>query len=202
MIPRRSLILGSGTRPCYEKRSVVVPTMGDSITEGTIVEWMVEKGQAVEEDDVIVMVETDKVTIDIKAEMPGVITERFGEVDDTIEVGANLYEIDTEAEATVQASKAPASDSADDIASEATVTTEPLLSSTMIETQEQHRIPLIKFLGKDGWARRLSGEEATTAATAPKAVSSPHETITWLMVPSSIQCTADPHLLTRKWKHL
>lgn len=57
-----------------------VPTMGDSITEGTIVEWSVQKGEAVKEGDVILLVETDKVTIDIKAETDGVIVEQFGAV--------------------------------------------------------------------------------------------------------------------------
>lgn len=63
-----------------EKISMKVPTMGDSITEGTIVEWTVGIGEAVKEGDVIVLVETDKVTIDIKADMDGVITQHFGAV--------------------------------------------------------------------------------------------------------------------------
>jgi len=57
-----------------------VPSMGDSITEGTIVEWAASVGQAVKEDDIVVLVETDKVTIDIKAEMDGVIVQHFGEM--------------------------------------------------------------------------------------------------------------------------
>ena len=81
-----------------------VPTMGDSITEGTIVEWTAAVGQAVKEGDVVALVETDKVTVDIKAERDGVVVQQFGEVDDTVEVGADLYELDTEAEATVEAS--------------------------------------------------------------------------------------------------
>lgn len=48
--------------------------------KGTIVEWAADIGQAVKEDDVIVLVETDKVTIDIKAELDGVIVKHFSEV--------------------------------------------------------------------------------------------------------------------------
>lgn len=47
-------------------------------TQGTIVEWTVSVGEAVQADDVIALVETDKVTVDIKAEADGVIVEQFG----------------------------------------------------------------------------------------------------------------------------
>ena len=57
-----------------------VPTMGDSITEGTIVEWTAQVGQMVKEGDVVALVETDKVTVDIKAEIDGVLTQQFGAV--------------------------------------------------------------------------------------------------------------------------
>jgi pyruvate/2-oxoglutarate dehydrogenase complex dihydrolipoamide acyltransferase (E2) component len=44
------------------------------------VEWTAAVGQAVKTDDVIALIETDKVTIDIKADMDGVITQHFGSV--------------------------------------------------------------------------------------------------------------------------
>ena len=43
-------------------------------------EWTASVGQAVKEGDVVAMVETDKVTVDIKAEIDGVITEQFSAV--------------------------------------------------------------------------------------------------------------------------
>lgn len=63
-----------------EKHTIKVPTMGDSITEGTIVEWTAQVGQLVKPDDVVALIETDKVTVDIKAEREGVLTKCFGEV--------------------------------------------------------------------------------------------------------------------------
>jgi len=63
-----------------DKLKMRVPTMGDSITEGTIVEWSVNVGQTVKEGDVVCMIETDKVTVDIKAEVDGVILSLFGAV--------------------------------------------------------------------------------------------------------------------------
>jgi 2-oxoglutarate dehydrogenase E2 component (dihydrolipoamide succinyltransferase) len=50
------------------------------LSQGTIVEWTAPIGQAVKTDDVIALIETDKVTIDIKANMDGVITQHFGSV--------------------------------------------------------------------------------------------------------------------------
>lgn len=46
--------------------------------QGTIVEWAASVGQAVKEGDVIALIETDKVTVDIKAEIDGVVTQQFG----------------------------------------------------------------------------------------------------------------------------
>ena len=43
-------------------------------------EWTAAVGQQVKEDDVIALIETDKVTIDIKAEINGVITQHYGQV--------------------------------------------------------------------------------------------------------------------------
>jgi pyruvate/2-oxoglutarate dehydrogenase complex dihydrolipoamide acyltransferase (E2) component len=49
-------------------------------SQGTIVEWTTRIGQAVKEGDVVALVETDKVTLEIKSEADGVITQQFGAV--------------------------------------------------------------------------------------------------------------------------
>lgn len=147
--------------------------MGDSITEGTIVEWTVQVGQAVKVDDVIAMIETDKVTVDIKAQVDGVLVEQFAKVDDEVEVGADLYMIDTKGVASAAATDDIAAEgfanitvddaasSSDEQAAAAAVADEP--SNTGV------RVPSIKFLGKDGWKERLSvaGSATTPQPTAP-----------------------------------
>ena len=50
-------------------------TLGDSITSAVLVSWSKEPGDSVKEDDVIAIVETDKVTMDIKAKKSGVFIE-------------------------------------------------------------------------------------------------------------------------------
>jgi pyruvate/2-oxoglutarate dehydrogenase complex dihydrolipoamide acyltransferase (E2) component len=138
-----------------------VPEMGDSIREGTIVEWAVKTGQAVKTDDVVAMVETDKVTVEIRAEIDGVLTEKFAEVDETVDVGGDLYEIDTEGEAsTAVASREDLSK--DTIASsdelDENLIAEPAQTAKEESSNSGHRSPSIQFLGKEGWARVLSGE--------------------------------------------
>jgi 2-oxoglutarate dehydrogenase E2 component (dihydrolipoamide succinyltransferase) len=81
--------------------------MGDSITEGTIVDLPVAPGDYVQPDDVVVVLETDKVSVDVRAPEGGALVEVLGEVDDVVEVGSGLFRIDTDADAPEQASTAP-----------------------------------------------------------------------------------------------
>lgn len=80
-------------------KTIDVPTMGDSITEGTIVDIPVAPGDYVHEEDVVLVLETDKVSVDVRAPEAGKIVEILGEVDDIVEVGSDLYRLDTDAEA-------------------------------------------------------------------------------------------------------
>jgi acetyl/propionyl-CoA carboxylase alpha subunit len=54
-----------------------VPALGESITEGTIAAWKKEEGEKIKIDDVVVIVETDKVTVDIKSTRSGVLTKKL-----------------------------------------------------------------------------------------------------------------------------
>lgn len=152
----------AATNVVLEKHITKVPTMGDSITEGTIVEWVAQIGQKVEEEDIVALIETDKVTVDIKATKAGVIVQQFGAIDDEVEVGADLYEIDTEAEATVEA--APQSTEATPAAPAASTPEPAPVASAPAPVPASSavapRIPSIKFLGKEGWARALTVEPA------------------------------------------
>jgi len=54
-----------------------VPALGESITEGSVASWGKKEGDAVAVDDVIVIVETDKVTVDIKSTHAGVFKKKL-----------------------------------------------------------------------------------------------------------------------------
>jgi len=71
--------------------------MGESVTEGSIVEWRKKVGQWVDEGETIVDVTTDKVDVEVPSTASGVITALHGAEGDTIAVGSVLVEIDTSA---------------------------------------------------------------------------------------------------------
>lgn len=66
---------------------ITVPSLGESVSEGTIAEWLKQPGDAVAIDEPIVSVETDKVAVEIPSPVAGVIGELKAEEGDTIEVG-------------------------------------------------------------------------------------------------------------------
>ena len=77
---------------------VDVPSMGDSITEGTLIELHKQPGDFAEQDDILCSVETDKVTVEVRSPVSGTIVEYFSEIDDEILVGKPLFSIDTDGE--------------------------------------------------------------------------------------------------------
>lgn len=79
----------------FSVSTINVPNMGDSISEGTLVEWTKNIGDVCAVDDVVAVIETDKVSIDIRTDFAGVITEQLASIDDTLEVNAPLFKIDT-----------------------------------------------------------------------------------------------------------
>lgn len=72
--------------------AIQVPNMGESITEGTIASIDKEVGDAVDEDEVIAQIETDKVTIDVRAPAAGVIDKILVSVEDNVTVGQTIAE--------------------------------------------------------------------------------------------------------------
>jgi 2-oxoglutarate dehydrogenase E1 component len=82
--------------------------MGESVTEGSIVEWRKNVGQWVDEGDTLVDVTTDKVDVEVPSTASGLISAIHGAEGDTIAVGSVLVEIDTKAEKPAGAAAAPA----------------------------------------------------------------------------------------------
>ncbi|HEY6237241.1 MAG TPA: biotin/lipoyl-containing protein, partial [Candidatus Elarobacter sp.] len=77
--------------------NVTLPEMGESVSEGSIVEWRKKIGDWVDEGDTLVDVTTDKVDVEVPSTASGVVTARHGDEGATIPVGAVLVEIDTTA---------------------------------------------------------------------------------------------------------
>ena len=69
---------------------IVVPVLGESITEATVAKWLKSKGDSVEVDEPIVELETDKVNLEVPSPSGGILGEINFEAGSTVEVGATL----------------------------------------------------------------------------------------------------------------
>lgn len=78
---------------------MVVPELAESISEGTIAEWLKKPGEKVEQGEPIAVLETDKVNIEVSADSSGVIQELLKAEGDTVFVGETIATIDPAGEA-------------------------------------------------------------------------------------------------------
>ena len=82
---------------------VQVPALGESITEGTLAEWLKKPGEAVKVDEPIASLETDKVSVEVPSPVAGVLTEQLVKEGDNVAVGAVIARIDQNAAASTPA---------------------------------------------------------------------------------------------------
>jgi len=80
------------------KVEVVMPQMGESVMEGTVIEWAKNVGDKVEVDETLLEIATDKVDTEVPSPEAGVLVEILVEADETVEVGQPIAIIDTEGE--------------------------------------------------------------------------------------------------------
>jgi 2-oxoglutarate dehydrogenase E2 component (dihydrolipoamide succinyltransferase) len=164
---------------------VQVPALGESITEGTLAQWLKKPGEAVKADEPIASLETDKVSVEVPSPVAGVLTEQVVKEGDNVAVGAVIARIDeggtaAAAPATEQAAAAAATNppgagetpalKADSTAPAAEVeedhvtTLSPAVRRAVLE---YHVDPTkIRGTGKDG---RLTKDDVIAAAEAQKA---------------------------------
>lgn len=109
------------------KIEVKVPAVGESITEATIGSWSKKNGEAVKRNDVLMLLETDKASVEVVAENDGVlfIQAKDGE---TVKIGATVAYIDTEAKA--EAGAAPKAEAKASPSSAATKSEAPKTQSS------------------------------------------------------------------------
>src|SRR5688572_4763215 len=74
---------------------VTMPAMGESVTEGTVLEWHKQEGDPVEPDEILVEISTDKVDAEVPSPAGGTIVKVHVAEGDTVEVGQLLAEIST-----------------------------------------------------------------------------------------------------------
>lgn len=72
---------------------ITVPQLGESVSEATVGSWNFAEGDAVKKDDILVELETDKVSIEVRAEADGTLTKIVAGEGETVEIGAKLAEM-------------------------------------------------------------------------------------------------------------
>ncbi|CCW17545.1 Dihydrolipoamide succinyltransferase component (E2) of 2-oxoglutarate dehydrogenase complex [Sphingobium indicum BiD32] len=155
---------------------VKVPTLGESVTEATVGQWLKKPGEAVALDEPIVSLETDKVAVDVPAPVAGTLGDIIAKEGETVNVGALLALINegaaaaaapapapvakAEAAAPAPAASAPAPVAADDDEG-GNLTLSPAVRRLVLE----HGLDpsKIKGTGKDG---RLTKDDVTAAVAA------------------------------------
>ena len=174
---------------------VAVPALGESITEGTLAQWLKKPGEAVAADEPIATLETDKVSVDVPSPSAGVLSETLVKEGDTVAVGAVIARIDEKAtggaaaaspdKETAEATTNPAGagenpqlrgsehapEPAEPDAGDDHVTT---LSPAVRRAVLEHHVDpsKIKGTGKDG---RLTKDDVLAAAEAQKTGGPVHE---------------------------
>ena len=155
---------------------VKVPTLGESVTEATVGQWLKKPGEAVQADEAIVSLETDKVAVDVPAPIAGTLGDIIAKEGETVNVGALLAMINEGAAAAAKpaAGAAPAPAAKAEAAAPAPTASAPAeedeggnltLSPAVRRLVLEHGLDpsKIKGTGKDG---RLTKDDVTAAVAA------------------------------------
>ena len=155
---------------------VKVPTLGESVSEATIGEWLKQPGEAVAADEPIASLETDKVAVEVPAPVAGVMGQHIAKVGDNVAVGAVIATIEAGSGAAAALAAAPASAPSAPVAptpAPAADDSDPaVLSPAVRRAVLEHGIDpaSIKGTGKDG---RITKEDVLAAAAAKSAAPAP-----------------------------
>ena len=151
---------------------VKVPTLGESVAEATIGEWLKKPGEAVALDEPIASLETDKVAVEVPSPVAGVMGQYLAQVGDNVAVGAVIATIEAGSGAAAApaavAAPAPAPAPAPVAAAPAAAAEAATLSPAVRRAVLEHGIDpaSIKGTGKDG---RITKEDVLAAAAAKSA---------------------------------
>lgn len=165
---------------------VVVPQLSESVSEATLLTWKKAVGSAIEADEILIEVETDKVVLEVPAPASGVLTEIVKPDGSTVTSGELLAKIDTAAKAAAPAAEAPAADApaAAPAASTESAAAAPASAAPSATTKSSgvaspaaNKILAEKGMtadgmtgtGRDGRVTKADAMSASPAATAPAA---------------------------------
>ena len=145
---------------------VKVPTLGESITEATLGEWLKQPGDPVKADEPIASLETDKVSVEVPSPVDGVMGQHAVQVGDTVNVGAMIATIEAGDGASAKAEAPQAVATAPAAAAPATDDSPAALSPSVRRAVLEHGVDpsTVKGTGKDG---RITKDDVIAAAATP-----------------------------------
>ncbi|MDZ4375547.1 MAG: 2-oxoglutarate dehydrogenase complex dihydrolipoyllysine-residue succinyltransferase [Phenylobacterium sp.] len=161
---------------------IMTPALGESVTEATVARWAKKAGDAVRKDEILVELETDKVSLEVAAPADGVLAEISAEEGVTVEPGAVLGKITEGAAAAAapapKAAEAPKpAPKAEAPPAPAKAAAEPVLAPSAQRIAAENKLDpaAIAGSGKDGRVTKgdaLAALESRASAPAPAAKSS------------------------------
>ena len=129
---------------------VIMPKMGESITEGTILEWKKNIGDSIKQDETLLEISTDKVDSEIPSPAEGVLSEILYKVNDVVSVGEIIAKINTDSDATIKEEKVKTKN--EEKVSISSNTVEPIESNENLlqNTSKSERFfsPLVRSIAK------------------------------------------------------
>ncbi len=159
----------SGSKATGEVKEMVVPTVGESITEVTLANWIKADGDYVKLDEIIAEVDSDKATFELPAEASGIL-RHVAQEGDVLEIGGMICKIEvTEGEPAAEPasdqSSAPEASSASGNTNYATGHASPAASKILAEKGVSPES--VQGSGKDGRITKEDAQNAQKAAPAP-----------------------------------
>lgn len=85
--------------------TVTLPDIGEGVVEGEVIEWLKKEGEAVNKDEAVVVVMTDKATVELPAPYPGIISRHYFKVGETAIKDRPLYDIQLQSDVLISSAK-------------------------------------------------------------------------------------------------
>jgi 2-oxoglutarate dehydrogenase E2 component (dihydrolipoamide succinyltransferase) len=139
--------------------TVSVPTLGESVTEAIVSEWLKKEGDFVEQDEILVELETDKITVSVPSPVAGFIKSLKAVAEDTVNVGDVIAEIEPGAKPVTEATaSAPAPASAAAKPATSAAPADKALSPAVARLVEENKLDAGNIGGTGPNGRILKGE--------------------------------------------
>ena len=128
---------------------LIMPKMGESVSEATIITWAKEVGEMVELDETIVEIATDKVDSEVPSTHEGKLVEKLFEADDVVQVGEPFAILETEDEDDTPVATETVSPSATIIVEQAVTTTTQNSPKTITNDGDRFYSPLVRSMASE-----------------------------------------------------